>query len=97
MTYADPNVTGFADLFTYANLITNNLFGTTIIFVIVLVAFMAMKDNFRASQATTASCFIGTLFALFFRTLELVGDSVLIGFAIMTAICFAWLWFEGKG
>jgi hypothetical protein len=94
--FAEPNLTQPYQLFTYANDVTQHAFGIVIIAVMAIIIFMAVKQNFKTSQAALTASFIATIFAMLFRTIDLVGDQVWLWLSAFTVICFAWLWFEDR-
>jgi len=83
--FPTPNATGFPGMFTYANIITDNLFGISILAIIFVVAFtLGSKEN--TGHAYASASFITMLFSFFFGVLNLIPGEVILIFIVMTAL-----------
>lgn len=89
------NITRPYELLTYANTVTDSLFGAVILLTIFIIALIALKRH-PTSAAFAAAAFITTVFAILFRIIAIISDLVLFSSIIITAAALAFLIFEKK-
>ena len=87
LPYAYPNATDLLGIFTYANTITENLFGTVIMFTIWVLLFLAM-GNQPPQKSLTAASFITVIVGALFWAAGIIGAAPMIA-AILALIASA--------
>jgi len=97
MAYDYPtNITGVLSTFQYANSITENMFAASMVFVLFVVAFLAMKTQYQAKVCFAGASFLALIVSIFFITLNLIAPIVLIVACVLTIGSIIWLWFGDK-
>lgn len=92
MTYAyADNITRLHELMHYASNVTDGVFGLTMLVVVFLVAFIAMRQSMASYEGQnakifSASAFITTFFATMFYILGIVNTDALYVCIFVTAI-----------
>lgn len=82
-------------MLTYVNEQTSGLFGTTVLFGILVVAIIAMyQRDGDFSAAFVVGCFITTILSVLFKIMGLITDVVMFTFILATVGGFAYLWFK---
>jgi hypothetical protein len=96
MPYAYPtNITNMTGAFVWANSVTSYWFAPVIMIIVWIVAFLSLKI-YSTARALASASFLMMLVAIFFRVIGLIGNLVVIGAGVITAVSIIWLWFEGK-
>jgi len=94
--YPAPNATGIQDLLSYANVVTDNMFGLLMLITIFAIAFISMKQ-YPTEKALTASSFMTMLTSYLFYVLGLIGSHIMLIFTVLTVVLGFLLFFkEGK-
>jgi len=91
----DINITRPYELITYANTLTDNIFGVVMILMIFIVSFIAMKD-YPTKSAFASSCFITTLLAILLRVMGALADMYVFLCIFMTLGALAFIIFGDK-
>lgn len=82
--YPQPNSTGIVDLILYPNVVTNDLFGVTMLATFFVIIFLAMLSRrYRVMHVFAASAFTVTVVSYIMAIIPLVSVEVSI---VMTAI-----------
>jgi len=87
LPYAMPNATNLLDLFIYANTITENFFGTMLLFAVWVVMFMALANQ-GAQKSLTGASFITVLIGALLWSAGVVGAVPMIA-AILALVASA--------
>ena len=90
-TFPIPNVTGYVDLFTYSNEVTNNMFGLGILMIIFVVSFVVSK-NLPTEKAFSMACFTTTMTSYFLAILQLVSGEIILIMTLLTALSVFFLY-----
>lgn len=80
-------------LLSYTNQTTQGFWGMTILIVIFFVSFLSLK-LYPTHKAFAAAGIITAIMSIFFRTLGLVNNLVLIVCILMAAVGVFWMWLE---
>jgi len=84
------NITRFYQLFDYANYATSNWFGISIVVLIFIVLFFALK-NYDTPRAFAAASVTTAVLGLFLGAMGLISDLVLIILIIMASVSIVYL------
>lgn len=68
------NVTRVEDMLTYANTVTDDLFGMTMIMVTFVVFFLSLKTKWRTEEAFGVSSFVTAIMSYFFLLMGLIPE-----------------------
>jgi hypothetical protein len=85
------SMSSIADLFTTANQLSNNIFGSVILLMLWFVIFIQLK-NYSSKPAMLAASFITSIVAILLFVIGMVGQPVLIICIVITAISFVINW-----
>lgn len=100
MSFPTPNSTTIADLFAYANTVTNDWFWNVMTLVIWIISFSFLRKH-GTKNALTASLFFTTIIAGVLYAMGsvngqlIINERILFGLAIGTAAMGAMTWFGG--
>jgi len=81
--YAEPNVTGFYDIMTYANTTTENVFGMAMMMSLYIVFFIIFR-KYGDDKAFLSSSFIMLVLSGILRGTSQIGDIVFMLFTLLT-------------
>jgi len=84
--YPYPNITGFYDMFQYANTVTDGYFGILFLFSIFMVSFLSTKSRYRTEICLAFSCYLTTMLSILMRVLLLVSNQVVLVCLFSTAL-----------
>ena len=85
--YSMPtNVTGFSDLFVWANDTVNQTLGAGLLFAFFIILFSYLKGHSETKEAMATSLYITTILAILFRILAVINDYIMFIFIIATAV-----------
>lgn len=79
------NVTSYPEVMEYANTVTDNFFGVSIL-VVIFVVVWAHGSRDDAGRAFGSASFVTMLFSFFFGVLNLVPGETVIVFIVLTAL-----------
>ena len=88
------NVTGFDNVFQYANTVTNDTFGIIMVLTIVVIAFITMKNQSTKYAFMGASAF-GIVAAGVFHLIDIVSGTFLLFFVVSVVTVYFMIWFGG--
>lgn len=92
MTYANAtNITGLRDLFDYSNQVTGYWFGSSVLVMVFVVLFFAMKSTFSNSRCFVGSIFVTFLVASFMRVFTLIGNFPLMVTIMLLFVGVIWV------
>jgi hypothetical protein len=95
MVYDHLNATnGFADILTYMNTVTNNVFWTFALFIIFIILVLSMRNSFERN--IPAAMYITTLLGMLLRIINLISDYAIIVCVIGTGLSVFWSYFSNK-
>jgi len=83
--YPMPKFANVADLFIYANTVTNNFFGPLMLLTIFSILFTA-QYRFGFQKSFASSIFITTLCSYFFFILGMIGSWIVLVFTALVAL-----------
>ena len=86
MPYPAPSVSGAADLFTYANTVTSNLFGPSILFLVFITVFAITKASYHTGESFLSASFITAILSYFMNSLNLVPGAAVVVLTLMIGI-----------
>lgn len=85
MTYAEPNITNYVDMFQYANTVTNDMFGVGTIFTFVIITFLA-TSHFPLQKSAMYASFVGYVMSVLFLIMGLVQEQIAYILLIVMAL-----------
>jgi len=98
LTYAAPTNIGTLTAYTtYVNTITGDAFWTIGIFVIWIFFFIGLVQMFDEIRAMGWSSFITALLSLMLRSMELINNSIVIVFVVLTGASMILKYLQDKG
>lgn len=80
MTYADPvNMTGFKDIFIYANSVTSDVFGVGFLFslCLIIIMYLNLSRQVDFSSSCVVGLFISSLVSVLLFFMDVVQDKVM--------------------
>ncbi len=86
LTYATPTISGFGDYLNYVNYVTGDLFFTIVNIGIFLLFYMRFSQHNSSLTSLGWSGFLSFIISVLFVALGLVGNYLVISFAVVTAI-----------
>lgn len=92
MTYAEPaNMTGLLDIFSYANTVSDGIFGVGIVITlyIIVFAYLNMKGE-KASDCFVVAGYITTIATILLRLAGLVNNLTLFIAILVSALPAIW-------
>ena len=97
MAYYTPaagnDTSGIYEFFRFVNITSDGLFFTVILFVIWIVAFLAIKQ-YSTPKAWTSASFLCAILSILLTVVDLVAPKFMYIFLILTAIGLVWLKLE---
>ncbi len=91
-TYAVANnITRFSQTLTYANSITDGMFGLTLLIVVFIISFIAMRQANTSFQSTNAhifaaSMFVTNFFCAMFYLIGIVNSMIMYSCIVLLAL-----------
>ena len=93
--YPTPNSTGIVDLFLYPNVVTNNLFGVTMLGVFYVIILLAMLSRgYRVTQVFAATTFVATIVSYIMAIIPLLSVEISIVMTALSAVSTIFLYWS---
>lgn len=87
------NITGFASLGEYANVVTNNLFGIMILVAIAVMIFILLNIRFTNRDSVAVAGFITALLGILMRFINWINDLTLYSVIALGFFCIMYFMF----
>ena len=84
------NLTGYDKLMQYNNLVTNDLFGVTILLIVFSISVISMY-GFGKKPAFVASLWLTTVVSIFAWVMQIVSPDIMVMLAVVTAMASLFL------
>jgi hypothetical protein len=85
--FAQPNITNYTGMVTYANEVTNNVFGASLPWLVFIVAFMTLSGyGYKTERSVLVSGYLAWVLSILMRVLGWVPDYIVVVFSILVAV-----------
>lgn len=91
----DYNISSYGELFQYVNSQVGHMFGFGVTIAVLVFAFIMLRyGNLQTKEVAASSLFITTIIAILLRSLDMISDSIIGIYIVLTTVCIIWLFVD---